>query len=211
MIHATHDNVPFARKWHPVSLSPHREPGWPVSSTMHEQSQGVAFDHRSDSSAQLFVLTSTLCNTTHHPFHSLSVSKPLGKSHMNSQFASRAAFSICSRVASGYPNAIFEAIVPVNKTGSWGTTPIMLRHDVTEKSRISISVRLARLTGFYQHTLTIVCDPTISGIIITQQKRVYRGFATSTLASVHVLIRMFSTANRERTLMLHSLRHQFLG
>ena len=148
-MYATRDNVPVARRWHPASLSLHLEPGQPVSSTKHEQSQDVAFNHRADSKfARLFVMTSALCNTTHHAFHSLSVSKPLGKSHMNSQFASRAAFSICSRVASGYPNAIFEAIVPVNKTRSWGTTPIMLRHDVTEKSRISISVRLARLTGF---------------------------------------------------------------
>ena len=56
---------------------------------------------------------------------------------MNSQFASLAASSICSLVASGLPNAMFEAMVPVNRIGSCGTTPMTDRHEVVENSRIS--------------------------------------------------------------------------
>lgn len=69
--------------------------------------------------------------------HSLSVSNVCGIPHMNSQFASLAASSICSRVASGLPNAMFEAMVPENKIGSCGTTPMTDRHEVVENSRIS--------------------------------------------------------------------------
>ena len=39
------------------------------------------------------------------------MSKPCGMPHTNSQFASRAAASICSRVTSGFPYAMFDAIV----------------------------------------------------------------------------------------------------
>lgn len=74
----------------------------------------------------------------------LSVSNPLGIPHINSQLASLAASSICSRVALGLPNAMFEAIVPVNKTGSCGTTPMIDRHEVVENSRISVVQRTVR-------------------------------------------------------------------
>ena len=48
----------------------------------------------------------------------VSVSNPLGMPQTNSQLASRAACSISSRVAVAWPNAMLDAIVPVNKTGS---------------------------------------------------------------------------------------------
>ena len=69
--------------------------------------------------------------------NTLSVSKPCGMPHTNSQFASRAAASICSRVASGLPYAMFDAIVPVKRIGSCGTTPMACRHDEDVNSRIS--------------------------------------------------------------------------
>lgn len=51
-------------------------------------------------------------------YDSLSVSNPLGMPQTNSQLACRAACSISSRVAVALPNAMLDAIVPVNKTGS---------------------------------------------------------------------------------------------
>lgn len=48
----------------------------------------------------------------------LGVSKPCGIPQINSQLASRAASSISSLVASGLPNAMFSAIVPLKRTGS---------------------------------------------------------------------------------------------
>jgi hypothetical protein len=51
--------------------------------------------------------------------HKLSVSNPFGIPRMNSQFASRAAASMSSRVASLFPKAMFDAMVPVKRTGSW--------------------------------------------------------------------------------------------
>lgn len=71
------------------------------------------------------------------PGNVLGVSNPFGIPHANSQLASRAACSICSRVASGLPYAILEAIVPVKRTGSWGTMPMTLRQDSAENSLMS--------------------------------------------------------------------------
>lgn len=55
---------------------------------------------------------------TERKWHKLSVSNPFGIPRMNSQFASRAAASMFSRVTSLVPKAIFDAMVPVNRTGS---------------------------------------------------------------------------------------------
>jgi hypothetical protein len=72
--------------------------------------------------------------------YALSVSKPFGIPHTYSQFASRAARSMSSLVAFGCPYAMFSAIVPVNITGSCGTTPMIPRHAEGSKSRISESI-----------------------------------------------------------------------
>ena len=101
---------------------------------------------------------------------SLSVSNPLGIPHTNSQFASRAAFSMSSRVAVEFPYAMFEAMVPVNKMGSWGTIPITLRHESTEKSRMSGKGEcLETDLNVDAFTLSVKSDLALDRVVVSQQ------------------------------------------
>lgn len=60
------------------------------------------------------------------------MSNPFGIPKMNSQFASRAAASISSRVASLFPKAMFDAMVPVKRTGSCAA--VVTRADVNTEA-----------------------------------------------------------------------------
>jgi hypothetical protein len=69
--------------------------------------------------------------------NSLGVSKPMGSSHINSQLARFAASSISALDDLGRSYAMFSAIVPVNRTGSCGTSPMCARQEAGVKLRIS--------------------------------------------------------------------------
>ncbi len=81
------------------------------------------------------------------PLSVSSVSYPLGRSMMKSWAqAIFAAFSICSRVAVGWPNAMFAATVLLKRKLSWNTIPMFRRRSSTSYSRRSTPSSFTRPT-----------------------------------------------------------------
>lgn len=118
-------HAPGVQRPRPTSSSPRRARGSLASSAARARSPGAAAARRSGSNDQLHETSISSC--VRHPKaiseggesdDLLSVSNPCGMPHTNSQFASRAAPSICSRVACSFPYAMLDAMVPVKRTGS---------------------------------------------------------------------------------------------
>ena len=73
---------------------------------------------------------------------------PLSRAATRSTPTAAAAASTSSSVASGFAKRMFDAIVPLNRNGSWRTTPICRRYELSFTSRRSVpSTRMAPSSG----------------------------------------------------------------